>query len=185
MTMVSRIGGASLAQALVARPESRKTQDSAAAATTVSVDDTETSAPGVRSEQAAATARVGGQLDAQFDAGRVQRAQEEAEAGATAATGTDEAEASPTAAPAAGGAHASGGAAGSASASTDYIAKADTNKDRKVSEQERIAYARKQASEAEKASSTPDTPAQQSRALEVQQAYLPQETTGVQLDIEA
>jgi hypothetical protein len=80
-----------------------------------------------------------------------------------------------------------GGAASSSSsdsASTDYIAEADTNNDRKVSEQERIAYARKQASEAEKASSAPDA-VQQSRAQEVQQAYLPKETSGTQLDISA
>jgi hypothetical protein len=68
---------------------------------------------------------------------------------------------------------------------TDYIAEADTNNDRKVSEQERIVYAKKQASEAEKAASKPEAPAVRSQEQEVQQTYLPQETTGAQLDIEA
>jgi hypothetical protein len=68
---------------------------------------------------------------------------------------------------------------------TDYIAEADTNNDRKVSEQERIAYAKKLASEAERAASQPEAPAARSRAQEVQQAYLPQEAAGAQLDIEA
>jgi len=76
-------------------------------------------------------------------------------------------------------------AADATSAETGYIAEADTNNDRKVSEQERIAYAKKQASEAEKTARPPDAPAARSRAQEVQQAYLPQETTGAQLAIEA
>jgi hypothetical protein len=128
---------------------------------------------------------VGDQLDAQFDAARVQRAQdavppvepsvdeEDNAAAATAATGTDAAGAANTSA-----------SSSSDSAATDYIAEADTNNDRKVSEQERIAYAKKQASEAEKGAAQPDA-AQGSLAQEVQQAYLPQETSGSRLDTSA
>jgi hypothetical protein len=149
MTMVSKIGGASLAQSLLARVESRKAQETAEVAIPASsADETSPSAASTRSVQTEATARVGAQLDAS-------RLQPE------------------------------GAAAGQTSAATDYIAEADTNNDRKVSEQERIAYAKKQASEAEKAASQPDAPAERSRAQEVQQAYLPQESTGAQLDIEA
>jgi hypothetical protein len=202
MTMVSKIGGASLAQSLLARVESRKAQETAEVAIPASsADETSPSAASPRSAQTEAAARVGAQLDAQFDASRLQRPQGEApaedapaidEAAAPAAStasasGTEAAEdtsASVAAAPAAAGG-APAGAAASSSAETDYIAEADTNNDRKVSEQERIAYAKKQASEAEKAASQPDAPAERSRAQEVQQAYLPQESTGAQLDIEA
>jgi len=150
--MVSAIGAGSLVQATPARVETRKTEEPAAAATAMAIDAGTATVP---SAQAVAAARVGGQLDAQFDAGRVQRAQEEvaaadggagetSEAAAAADTETTtDAGASGTATPAAG-----AGAAGSSdSATTDYIAEADTNNDRKVSEEERAAYARKQASE--------------------------------------
>ena len=165
--MVSKIGGASLAQSLMARVESAKAQESAAVAvTTASSDEAATGTASVRSAQTEASERVGEQLDAS----RLQGAQGEASAAPAAA----------------GGVHIGGGAASSSeSASTDYIAEADTNNDRKVSEQERIAYAKKQASDAIKTSGTLDAPAQQSREQEVQQAYLPQVTTGAQLDIEA
>ena len=140
--MVSRIGGASLAQSLLVRVESRKAQETAKVAIPASSgDETSASAASTPSAQTQATARVGAQLDAS----RLQL---------------------------------QGGAADESSAETDYIAEADTNNDRKVSEQERIAYAKKQASEAEKAARQPDAPAERSRAQEVQQAYVPQETAG-------
>jgi len=224
--MVSMVGGTSLAQTMLARLESRKAQAAApetAAVPAASTDDAGAGAATATSAQSAAAARVGGQLDAQFDAARVQRAQDEASPGpaagtvppgpppvdgagaqsvdgeadedvdasaATATAGTDASAATgATDAGAAATVHMGGGASASSdSAATDYIAEADTNNDRKVSEQERIAYARKQASEAKKAPHTPDA-AQQSRAQEmqqeVQQAYLPQETSGTQLDISA
>ena len=151
--MVSAIGGSGSVQALPVRVETRTAQETAATATAI-----DAGTATVPSEQTAAAARVGGQLDAQFDAGRVQRAQEEA--------------------PAAGAARAGGGAAGG-SAASGYIAEADTNNDRKVSEEERAAYAKKQASEvAGKAAA-----AQQSREQEVRQAYVPQEASGSQLDV--
>ncbi|MBD8529907.1 MULTISPECIES: hypothetical protein [unclassified Massilia] len=186
--MVSAIGGSGLVQTVPARVETRKAQETAATSTVV---DAGTAA--VPSAQALATARVGGQLDAQFDAGRVQRAQEEAVAvdggdgetdtGAAAADtdGTAEAGAGGTAAPAAGGARMGAGAAGgSDSAASDYIAEADTNNDRKLSEEERAAYMKKQAREV-----AGNAAAQQSREQEVRQAYGPQETSESRLDISA
>ena len=183
--MVSAISGNSLAQALPARVDIRKAQETAGAAPVV-----DAGTDIVPSAQAVATARVGGQLDAQFDAGRVQRAQEEAaavdggdgEAGTAAADmdGTAAAGASGTAAPAAGGARTGGGAAGSDSGVSDYIAEADTNNDRKVSEEERAAYAKKQASEAQ---SKAAAPLQQSREQEVRQAYVPREAAGAQFEV--
>jgi uncharacterized protein with WD repeat len=166
--MVSAIGATTLAQAPALRAASSKTQTAAdtTAPAASAADDAGTDAASVPSAQAAAVKRVGDQLDAQFGAARVQRAQDDA---------------SPAA------------AEGSA---VDYIAEADTNKDRKVSEQERIAYAKKQASEAQQANKAPDAAqqsraqeAQQSRAQEMQQeaqqAYLPQETPGSRLDTSA
>ena len=193
--MVSTIGAAGLAQSLPARVEGRKAPPAvpeAPAPATTATADAGTDAGSVQSPQSAATARVGGQLDAQFDAARVQRAQDEA-APAASVTGEEEAataaaakdtEAGTEAAPAAGGARMGGAAAGSSSTDTDYIAEADTNKDRKVSEEERIAYEKKQASEAEKSANGSDM-AQESRAQAVQQAYLPQATAGSQLDTSA
>ena len=196
--MISSIGGAGLAQSLLARVESRTAQaaqETAAAASVAPANDAEAGTASVQSAQSAATTRVGGQLDAQFDAARVQRAQDEmppappvddADGNAAAETGTDSAAAATEAASAggvptsgAGSAGSAGGASGSsAGASADYIAEADTNKDRKVSEEERIAYEKKQASEAQGG-------AAQSRAQEVRQAYLPWDSAGTQLDIEA
>lgn len=180
--MVSSIAGTSLAQSLPARVASRTAQaaqETAAVGTVAPAND----AASVPSAQSAATARVGGELDAQFDAARVQRAQDgmapapaDEDAAADAAQGAADTEAAAAAKPAGGGAPAGGvggASGGSDSASTDYIAEADTNNDRKLSEEERIAYEKKQASAA------------QSRAQEVQQAYLPQDSAGAQLDIEA
>ncbi|MFC5480086.1 hypothetical protein [Massilia suwonensis] len=197
--MVSSIGSNNLAQSLPARVESRTAQATApgavAAASITPADDGDTGTASMPSAQSAATARVGGQLDAQFDAARVQRAQEEMalpegvppgpppgeEAASDEVQGTDSAAADTVAAAAAkpaGGAPAGGASGSSAEESTDYIAAADTNNDRKVSEEERIAYEKKQASEAQGTTA-------QARAQEVQQAYLPQDSAGSQLDIEA
>lgn len=193
--MVSSIGGAGLAQSLLARVESRTAQaaqNMVAAPGAAPANDADAGTASVQSVQSAATARVGDQLDAQFDAARVQRAQEDMppvdeiagddEADAAAASTDTAAAATEAAAPAGGsapaGASGSSSASASASESTDYIAEADTNNDRKVSEEERIAYEKKQASEAQGG-------AQQSRAQEVRQAYLPQDGAGTQLDIEA
>ena len=106
--MVSKIGGASLAQSLMARVESAKAQESAAVAvTTASSDEAATGTASVRSAQTEASERVGEQLDAS----RLQGAQGEASAAPAAA----------------GGVHIGGGAASSSeSAATDYLAEADT-----------------------------------------------------------
>jgi hypothetical protein len=198
--MVSTIGAASLGQLPPARAEGRKAQTAAAETMApAATPEAGTEAAAVQSAQSAATARVGEQLDAQFDAARVQRAQDEAapasvtgeEDAATAATETAGAEVaaatevSTEAAPGGGSRMAgSSSSSSSSSAETDYIAEADTNNDRKVSEEERIAYEKKQASEAERSANGANT-AQESRAQEVQQAYLPQETAGSQLDTSA
>lgn len=171
--MVSAIGATTLAQAPALRAASSKTQTAAntTAPAASAADDAGTDAASVPGAQAAAVTRVGDQLDAQFGAARVQRAQGDASPAAVEGSAAE----------------------GSA---VDYIAEADTNKDRKVSEQERIAYAKKQASEAQQANKAPDAAqqsraqeAQQSRAQEMQQeaqqAYLPQETPGSRLDISA
>jgi len=182
--MVSAIGGSGLVQTVPARVETRKAQETAGAATVV-----DAGTATVPSAQAEATARVGGQLDAQFDAGRVQRAQEEAaavdggdgETGTADTDGTAEAGAGGTAAPAAGAARLGAGAAGgNDSAASDYIAEADTNNDRKVSEEERAAYAKKQASEVQGKAAAPT---QQSREQEVRQAYVTQEAAGARFDV--
>ena len=189
--MVSSIGGAGLAQSLLARVESHTAQaeqNMVAAPSAAPANDADAGTASVQSAQSAATARVGDQLDAQFDAARMQRAQEDMppvdeiagddEADAAAASTDTAAAATEAAAPAGGSAPAGASGSASASESTDYIAEADTNNDRKVSEEERIAYEKKQASEAQGG-------AQQSRAQEVRQAYLPQDGAGTQLDIEA
>lgn len=180
--MVSAVNGTSLAQTMLARADSRKAQEAVAATPALATEDAGTAAAAVPSAQTQATARVGDELDAQFDASRVRQAQEdEAAVDGSASEAADASIAAP-AAGAAGGARMDGRASGSSeSASTDYIAEADTNNDRKVSEQERIAYAKKQASEAEKKADMP----QRSREEEVQQAYLPREASGSQLDVSA
>ncbi|WP_168709996.1 hypothetical protein [Massilia sp. Mn16-1_5] len=69
--MVSSIGSTSLAQSLLARVESRTAQaaqDTAAAASVTPADDADSGTASAQSAQSAAAARVGGQLDAQFDA---------------------------------------------------------------------------------------------------------------------
>ena len=193
--MVSLVSSTSLAQSMPTRVESRKAQEMAAASTAVATAapaETSASTVTVPRAEAAAAGRVGEQLDAQFDASRLQMdvpaADGEAVTAATAGE-TEEADATEAAPAAAGGARMGGGAAPAAassdSESTDYIAEADTNNDRKVSEEERSAYAKKQASETEKAAQATDAPAALSRTEEVQRVYLPQETAGTQLDISA
>lgn len=103
-----------------------------------------------RSALSDATARLGGQLDAQADASRVDRARAEAatppdDAPPPAADTDAAAEGKATATT--GGARPTGGGASAGTTneteSGDYIAEADTNSDKKVSDQERIAYEKK------------------------------------------
>lgn len=144
--MVTSIGSAPLAQAPAAI---RKTQaqDAAPAAGTAAAQAPDDAAPAeTRSALSDATARLGGQLDAQADASRLDRTRAEAATppdDAPPRTGDTDAAAEGKAAT--GGARPAGGGAGTTAetASADYIAEADTNSDKKVSDQERIAYEKK------------------------------------------
>jgi len=155
-----------------------------------------------RSALSSATDRLGSQLEAQADASRLRQAGGAQDAAETAGTGEATASASAdtesagsvesaesagsagTTAQAAGGAGMAGGAGGAGAASSgssessDYIAEADTNSDRKVSDEERAAYEKKLAAQAEKSTQDPQAvpPAERSRAQEVQQAYNPQDS---------
>lgn len=156
--MVNSIGGASAAQAAYsATPATPKTTTEQADATTTlaATDAVETAPAPAQSAESAAAARLGDQLNAQADASRVQRAVDEstnlaetdettAETGATAAQ-------APAAAPA-GGAGGTGGAgaASSETTDTDYIAEADTNSDKTVSDEERAVYEAKLREQNEK-----------------------------------
>ena len=160
--MVTNIGGASAAQAAYA-PAPKKNDEAAASPTatnpvTATDADAMPAAP-AQSDESAAAARLGDQLNAQADASRVQRAVDDA-TGATGAT-TEDAEAAseaasaeaPAAAPAAppGGAGGAGGTSASAETTdTDYIAEADTNSDKTVSDEERAAYEAKLRAQDEK-----------------------------------
>lgn len=158
-----------------------------------------------RSALSSATDRLGSQLEAQADASRLRQAGGAQDAAEAAGTGEATASASAdtesagsvesaesaesagsagTTAQAAGGAGMAGGAGGAGAASSgssessDYIAEADTNSDRKVSDEERAAYEKKLAAQAEKSTQDPQAvpPAERSRAQEVQQAYNPQDS---------
>ncbi|MEW6372039.1 MAG: hypothetical protein AB1584_13965 [Pseudomonadota bacterium] len=181
--MVSGIGGSNAALSLLARVKGRKTQEAGAAQAAAQAGTAalapngqvqDSGAAVTRSAQSDAVDRLGAQLDAQADAARVQAGSGEGDAAASAEGAGDTAAAS---GPAAGAAGAAGGAASSSdSESTDYIAEADTNNDRKVSDQERIAYEKKLAQQAEQSAQAPRDaePAQRGREQEVRQAYAPQ-----------
>jgi len=184
--MVSGIGASDAALSLLARVESRKTGEAGAtqaaaqagtAALASNGQAQDSGAAVTRSAQSDAVDRLGAQLDAQADAARVQAAS--GEAGATASAEASEApETAEAAADASSAAAGAGGATASSSESesTDYIAEADTNNDRKVSEQERIAYEKKLAQQAERSTQGAQDadPAQRGREQEVRQAYAPQ-----------
>ena len=172
------------------------------AATAASAED-DASATVTRSALSNATDRLGGQLAAQVDASRVTLAAgadetspmaqdedaaealdaagaEEASAGASTADGGETGAATAQAGVEAGGAGGAGGTSSSSSESSDYIAEADTNSDRTVSDEERAAYEKKLAAQAEKSSqeSSATDALGRSRAQEVQQAYQPQDREG-------
>ena len=135
--MVSNIGGASAAQAAYATTP-KTTNEQAPAVSPATPAPAAKAAPTApaQSEESAATARLGEQLNAQADASRVQRAVDEmpaetTEAGSESATS----ESAPAQAPAKG-----GGTASSTTTDTDYIAEADTNSDKTVSDEERAVY---------------------------------------------
>ena len=150
--MVNSIGGASAAPAAYATTPKTNTAPAAVTVTPAAAESDAT--PPAQSAESAAAARLGDALNAQADAARVQRAVDD--------TATDSGEAvensgtaaqAPIAAPAAP-AGAAGGAGGAPASSettdTDYIAEADTNSDKTVSDEERAAYEAKLREQNEK-----------------------------------
>jgi len=194
--MVTSIGSTSATQAAYAPATNRTTEQPAARTSTVAVAEEQApSAPAV-SDASAASARLGEQLNAQADAARVQRAVDEsggaAEASEETAEATTGAEAAP-AQPPAGGAAPLGGAGGAESSSnttdTDYIAEADTNADKTVSDDERAVYEAKLREQAEESASKPLMSAKShpldAKTAEVRAAYSRDERSAPALEITA
>lgn len=155
--MVNSIGGASPAQAAYASTPKNNDEAALGPASTVTSPDAEATPPApTQSAESAAAARLGDELNAQADAARVQRAVDASPASATASsedsdaveeTGSAQAPAAAPPAPAGG---AGGAAASSETTDTDYIAEADTNSDKTVSDEERAAYEAKLREQNEK-----------------------------------
>lgn len=199
--MVTSIGGASATQAAYAATPRKDTEDAAVAASAVAATDTGQAPPAPAvSDESAASARLGEQLNAQADAARVQRAVDEstvkAETSDEAAEATLDAEAATAQAPAGGAAPAgSAGGAGAASAAsaeatdTDYIAEADTNADKTVSDDERAVYEAKLREQAEESASKPLMSAKSdpldAKTAEVRAAYGQDERSAPALEITA
>ncbi len=150
--MIDSIGGANAAQATHV-PTPRTNITPAPVATAPAAAEPEAAAPTQNAESAAA-ARLGEQLNAQADAARVQRAVDQATTGDTTEDTETASDAGATQAPAAASAAPAGGAGGAAASSettdTDYIAEADTNSDKTVSDEERAAYEAKLREQNEK-----------------------------------
>jgi len=156
-TMIDSIGGASAAQAAYAPTPKNNDEAALGPTTTVTPTDAEATPPApTQSAESAAAARLGDELNAQADAARVQRAVDASPASATASsedsdaveeTGSAQAPAAAPPAPAGG---AGGAAASSETTDTDYIAEADTNSDKTVSDEERAAYEAKLREQNEK-----------------------------------
>jgi hypothetical protein len=152
--MIDSIGGASAAQAAYAPSPKKNDEAAIGPATTVTppAADAPPAAP-TQSAESAAAVRLGDELNAQADAARVQRAVDAAPASATASSEDSEAAEetgsaqAPAAAPPA---PAGGAAASSETTDTDYIAEADTNSDKTVSDEERAAYEAKLREQNEK-----------------------------------
>lgn len=155
--MVNSVGGASAAQAAYAPTPKKNDEAAPGPASTVTSPDAEATPPApTQSAESAAAARLGDELNAQADAARVQRAVDASPASATASsedsdaveeTGSAQAPAAAPPAPAGG---AGGAAASSETTDTDYIAEADTNSDKTVSDEERAAYEAKLREQNEK-----------------------------------
>jgi len=156
--MVNSIGGASAAQAAYAPTPKNNDEGALGPASTVTSPDAEATPPApTQSAESAAAARLGDELNAQADAARVQRAVDASPASATASSEdsdaveeTGSAQAPAAAAPAGGAGGAGGAAASSETTDTDYIAEADTNSDKTVSDEERAAYEAKLREQNEK-----------------------------------
>jgi len=156
--MVNSIGGASAAQAAYAPTPKNNDEAALGPASTVTSPDAEATPPApTQSAESAAAARLGDELNAQADAARVQRAVDASPASATASSEDSDAveetgsvQAPAAAAPAGGAGGAGGAAASSETTDTDYIAEADTNSDKTVSDEERAAYEAKLREQNEK-----------------------------------
>jgi len=155
--MVNSIGGASAAQAAYAPTPKKNDEAALGPASTVTSPDAEATPPApTQSAGSAAAARLGDELNAQADAARVQRAVDASPASATASSEDSDAveETASAQAPAAAAPAPAGGAGGAAASSettdTDYIAEADTNSDKTVSDEERAAYEAKLREQNEK-----------------------------------
>ncbi|WP_314437323.1 hypothetical protein [Massilia timonae] len=155
--MVNSIGGASAAQAAYAPTPKNNDEAALGPASTVTSPDAEATPPApTQSAESAAAARLGDELNAQADAARVQRAVDASPASATASSEDSDAveeigsAQAPAAAPPAPAGGAGGAAASSETTDTDYIAEADTNSDKTVSDEERAAYEAKLREQNEK-----------------------------------
>jgi len=155
--MVNSIGGASAAQAAYAPTPKNNDEAALGPASTVTSPDAEATPPAPTQSAESAAARLGDELNAQADAARVQRAVDASPASATASSEdsdaveeTGSAQAPAAAAPAGGAGGAGGAAASSETTDTDYIAEADTNSDKTVSDEERAAYEAKLREQNEK-----------------------------------
>ncbi|MBD8567217.1 hypothetical protein IFU01_23425 [Oxalobacteraceae sp. CFBP 8763] len=157
--MVSSISSSTATQATYA-PAARKTPNETVATPgpVPTMDDQDSAAPPTQSAESAASARLGDQLNAQADASRVQRAVAEAgtESDTTTATGSEASSGAAAAAAPTGGAAPVASTSTSATASTtnDYVAEADTNSDKTVSDDEQAAYDTKLRQQAEAAAAT-------------------------------
>lgn len=158
--MVNNIGGASAAQAAYAPTPKKNDEAAPGPATTVTSPEVEAMPPApTQSAESAAAARLGDELNAQADAARVQRAVDASPVSATASsedsdaveeTGSAQAPAAAAPAPAGGAGGAGRAAASSETTDTDYIAEADTNSDKTVSDEERAVYEAKLREQNEK-----------------------------------
>ncbi|MEM8512683.1 hypothetical protein RCH14_001999 [Massilia sp. MP_M2] len=162
--MVSSISSSTATQATYA-PAARKTPDETVATPgpVATTDDQDRAAAPTQSAESAASARLGEQLNAQADASRVQRAVDEAGSDTATATGSEAASEAAAgagteaaAAPTGGAAPAAASTATSATSSTtnDYVAEADTDSDKTVSDDEQAAYDTKLRQQAEAAAAT-------------------------------
>ena len=173
--MVSSISSSTATQATYA-PAARKPPDETVATPgpVATTDDQDRAAAPTQSAESAASARLGDQLNAQADASRVQRAVDEAGSGSDTATATESeaaseaaagagAAAGAAAAPTGGAAPAAASTASSATSSTtnDYVAEADTDADKTVSDDEQAAYDTKLRQQAEAAAATKAAAAKQ------------------------
>jgi hypothetical protein len=153
---------------------------------TTTDDRGDTPAP-TQSAESAASARLGDQLNAQADASRVQRAVDEASTDSATATDSEAATGTAAAAAPAGGAPA---AAASTATTNNYVAEADTDSDKTVSDDEQAAYDTKlrqqaEAAAATKAAAAKEADPQDALTAEVRATYGVDEAAKPVLDITA